>query len=140
MGKSVRGALGPLLATFSVQTTAAVALFGVAVIAPAAAPDIGVDANLIGTFSAIAYGTGMVAGLLTGAFADRFGAIRVSQIIMIFALIGVALLTLSTLLAAVASAILLGLCYGPVNPVTTHILARVAPETSRPRIPSVVRM
>ena len=87
----MRGAIGPLLATFSIQTVAAVALFGVAVIAPVAAPEIGVDATLIGTFSAIVYGAGMLGGLLAGAFADRFGAIRVSQVLMVLALLAVAL-------------------------------------------------
>jgi len=49
---TVGDAIGPLLATFSIQTVAAVALFGISVVAPAAAPDIGVDATLIGVFSA----------------------------------------------------------------------------------------
>ena len=108
------------------------ALFGVSVVAPAAAQDIGVDATLIGTFTAIVYSVAMVAGLMTGVFADRFGAIRVSQLLMIFALLGVTVLALASPLAAIASAVLLGLCYGPVNPVSTHILARVTSEKSRP--------
>lgn len=128
----MRGAIGPLLATFSIQTVAAVALFGVAVIAPVAAPDIGVDPTLIGTFSAIVYAAGMLGGLLTGAFADRFGAIRVSQVLMALVLLSVALLTLSTPLAAILCAVLLGFAYGPVNPVSTHILARVTSAEHRP--------
>ena len=134
---SVRGATAPLAATFAVQTMAAMVLFGVTVIAPAAAPDIGVEATLIGTFTSIAYGFGMLAGLLTSAVTDRYGAIRICQGTMVFAFIGVAVLTLSTPMAAVASAALLGLCYGPVNPVSTHILARVSPEKWRPMIFSI---
>ena len=122
------GAMAPLLATFTVQTMAAMALFGVAVIAPVAAPDIGVDATLIGTFTAITYAFGMVSGLLTGAFADRYGAIRVCQTIMVFTLVGTACLTLSTPIAAAASAAVLGLCYGPVNPVS-----KLCPESSAKR-------
>lgn len=131
-GDTVRDAIGPLLATFSIQTVAAVALFGISVIAPAAAPDIGVDATLIGVFSAIVYGSGMAGGLLTGSFADRFGAIRVGQILMLFTVFAVSILTLATPLAAILGAILLGLCYGPVNPVSTHILARVTSTKLRP--------
>ncbi|MCG8548041.1 MAG: MFS transporter, partial [Alphaproteobacteria bacterium] len=111
---SERGAISALAATFAVQTLASMVLFGVAVIAPVAAPDFGVDANLIGTYTAIAYGAATLAGLLTGVFADRFGAIRVSQTIMVLALAGCALLTLSAPLAAVASAVVLGFAYGPV--------------------------
>ncbi|MCG8545802.1 MAG: MFS transporter, partial [Alphaproteobacteria bacterium] len=51
---------------------------------------------------------------------------------MVLALAGCALLTLSAPLAAVASAVVLGFAYGPVNPVSTHILARVTTEKSRP--------
>ena len=125
-------ALPSLAATFAVQTMAAMSMFSVSVVAPVAAMDIGVDATMIGTFTGIAYASGLGIGLLTGALADRFGAIRISQMIMGFALLGCLLLTLSTPVAAFASAIALGLCYGPVNPASTHILARVTPERSRP--------
>lgn len=121
-----------LLATFIVQTMAAMAMFSVSVVAPVAAPDIGVEAAMVGSFTAIAYASGLGIGLLTGALTDRFGSIRICQLTMIFACLGCALLTWSTPLAALASAIALGLCYGPVNPVSTHILARVVPERSRP--------
>lgn len=124
-------ALPSLFATFSVQTLAAMAMFGVSVVAPVAAPEIGVDPALIGTFTAMAYASGLIVGLLTGVLADRFGAIRICQLTMGFALLGCLLLVISTPLAALASAVALGLCYGPVNPVSTHILARVVPERSR---------
>jgi MFS family permease len=127
-----RDAMPSLIATTMVQILASMTMFGVSVIAPVAALDIGVPATLIGVFTSIAFGSGMLAGLLTGAFADRFGAIRICQLTMASAFVGVALLTLSTPAAALASAVFLGLCYGPINPVCTHILARVAPERRRP--------
>ena len=134
---TVRGAIIPLAATSGVQITAALTMFSVAVVAPVAAPEIGVDATLIGTFTAIAYGSGMLGGLLTGAFCDRYGAIRVGQIAMILACIGVVLLTLSHPVAAFFSAVVLGMSYGPVNPFSTHILARVVPPKNRPFFMSI---
>lgn len=127
-----RGAVVPLMATTGVQVAASLTTFGVAVIASEAAPDIGLPATLIGTFTAIVYASGMLGGLMTGAFADRFGAIRVGQTVMLFAFLGVACLALSSPLAALCSAVLLGISYGPVNPFSTHILARVVPENRRP--------
>ncbi|PPR63786.1 MAG: hypothetical protein CFH10_00414 [Alphaproteobacteria bacterium MarineAlpha4_Bin2] len=127
-----RFALPSLAATFVVQTTAAMAMFGVSVLAPVAAPDIGVEATLVGVFTGIAYGSGLAVGLLSGRLADRFGALRISQATMVFAFFGCLLLAVSTPLSALASAISLGLCYGPVNPLSTHILSRVASERSRP--------
>lgn len=129
--------MGPLAGTFAVQTLVSMAMFGVAVVAPVAAPAIGVEAEWIGTFSAIAYGFAMLAGLLAGALADRFGAIRICQATMVLTLLGTVALTVSTPLAAVACAILLGLSYGPVNPASTHILARVTTPRARPFIFSV---
>ena len=127
-----RGAVAPLMATTSVQMAASLTTFGVAVIAPVAAPDIGVDATMIGTFTSVVYGSGMIAGLTAGAFADRFGAIRVGQVAMVLACLGVACLALSSPIAALVSAMILGLSYGPVNPLSTHILARVVPAKRRP--------
>jgi len=135
--RNLRSAAAPLAATFMVQTMASMSMFGVAVIAPVAAPEIGVDATLIGVFTSIAFSFGMLTGLPTGALASRYGGIRVSQATMLLALMGVAALTLATPVAAIASAILLGFCYGPVNPVCTHILAGVSPERWRPLIFSI---
>ncbi len=121
-----------LLATFSVQMLASMAMFGVAVIAPVAAPAIGVDATLIGSFTAFAYACGTIAGLLTATLTDRYGAIRICQVSLVLAFMGTLALAFGTLAAAILSAVLLGFCYGPVNPVSTQILARVAPAKSRP--------
>ena len=127
-----RGAIVPLVATSSLQVMVSLTMFGVAVIAPVAAPDIGVKATLIGTFIAIAYGAGMLAALLTGAFSDCFGAIRVGQTMMALAFLGVACLALSSPVTALLSAVLIGISYGPINPLSTLILARVVPEPRRP--------
>ena len=102
-----RFALPSLAATFVVQTTAAMAMFGVSVLAPVAAPDIGVEATLVGVFTGIAYGSGLAVGLLSGRLADRFGALRISQATMVFAFFGCLLLAVSTPLSALASAIAL---------------------------------
>jgi MFS family permease len=131
------GFAAPLAGTFAVQTMVSLAMFGVPVIAPVAAPDIGVKAELIGTFTAIAYLAGTVAGLMTGAVAARVGAIRVCQLAMLLVLAGTMALSLSYPVAAIASAVLLGLSYGPINPVSTQILASVTTPRTRPLIFSI---
>ncbi|MGI9410117.1 MAG: MFS transporter [Hyphomicrobiaceae bacterium] len=131
------GFIGPLAGTFAVQTIVSLAMFGIPVIAPVAARDIGVDAELVGTFTAIAYATGMVAGLLSGIAASRFGLIRVCQSTMVLVLAGALVLALSSPVAAIASAVLLGLSYGPINPVSTQILASVTTPRARPLVFSV---
>ena len=60
MRATLTTALSSMLA---VQTMTSMAVFTVAVFAPAAAADIGVDATTIGAFMSIAYTVAMVAGL-----------------------------------------------------------------------------
>ena len=131
------GFIGPLAGTFAVQTIVSLAMFGIPVIAPVAARDIGVDAELVGTFTAIAYATGMFAGLLSGIAASHIGLIRVCQSTMVLVLAGALVLALSSPVAAIASAVLLGLSYGPINPVSTQILASVTTPRARPLVFSV---
>ena len=120
-----------------VTTMASMSVFTVAVFAPAAAKDIGVDATAIGAFTGIVYLIAMGSGLMSSAFTDRHGAIRVSQAAMLSAALGMAALTFATPGAAVAAAVLLGLAYGTVNPVSAHVLMGVSSPRWRPLIFSI---
>jgi MFS family permease len=126
-----------LAATFTVQAMAAMALYCIPVFAPIAALDYGVPATQVGLFSAIAYFTAMTAGLLTGGFVARYGALRTGQFCMIFAACGMASFAFASPWIAIISAIFLGLNYGPVNPLSAHILTRVTTPKTRPLIFSI---
>jgi MFS family permease len=121
----------------AVLTMGSMANFTVAVIAPVAAPDIGVPATYIGLFTAIVYVIAMVSGTLPGVFISRYGAIRVCQFTMLMAAIGMAAISLASPLFAVISAIFLGLAYGPFNPASAHVLVGVSTLRWRPLIFSV---
>lgn len=131
MTSTVRDALSgpvikPLAATFGVQTMVSAAMFAVPVIAPLAALSLGVDPALIGTYMAIAYTFGTVAGLFTGTLVRRYGPIRICQLTAVLAGLGAMALAGSSLPTAVLSAVLMGIAYGPVNPVTATLLASVS--------------
>jgi len=126
-----------ILGTFIVQTMAALALYSIPVFAPIAALDYGVPATQVGLFSAIAYFTAMTAGLLTGGFVTRYGALRTGQFCMLFAACGMVSFTFASPWVAIISAIFLGLNYGPVNPLSAHILTRVTTPKTRPLIFSI---
>jgi MFS family permease len=123
--------------TFTIQTLAALALYSVPVFAPVAALDYGVDATQVGVFSAIAYFTAMLVGLITGAFVTRYGALRTGQACMVFAALAMMAFAAGSLWLAVVSAIFLGLNYGPVNPLSAHILTKVTTPKTRPLIFSI---
>ena len=134
MRATLTTALSSMLA---VQTMTSMAVFTVAVFAPAAAADIGVDATTIGAFMSIAYTVAMVAGLAAGTLLARYGALRVSQLTMLCVAAGMAAIVLASPLAAVACAVFIGMAYGPGNPASAHVLSRVSSPARRPLIFSI---
>jgi MFS family permease len=127
----------PTLAMLAVLTIGSMAQFAVAVVAPEAAPDIGVDATYIGVFTTIVYVFAMLSGATTGAFVGRYGAIRVCQFTMLTAAAAMSVFALATPVAAMVSAVLLGCAYGPFNPASAHVLAGVSTPQWRPLVFSI---
>ena len=129
--------LFPLSAMLAVLTTSSMAVTVVAVLAPEAAPAIGVDATRIGTYTAIVYVFATLSGAVTGPMVDRFGAIRVCQATMLLAAMAMLCLSLGTLAWAAASAVVLGCAYGPFNPASAHVLWRLSTPRWRPLVFSI---
>jgi len=134
MRATLTTALSSMLA---VQTMTSMAVFTVAVFAPAAAADIGVDATTIGAFMSIAYSVAMVAGLAAGTLLGRYGAVRVSQFTMLCVAAGMVAIVLASPLAAVAGAVFIGMAYGPGSPASAHVLTAVSSPRRRPLIFSI---
>lgn len=129
--------LFPLSAMLAVLTTSSMAVTVVAVLAPEAAPAIGVDATRIGVYTAIVYVFATLSGAITGPMVDRFGAIRVCQATMGLAALAMLSLSRGTLAWAGISAIVLGCAYGPFNPASAHVLWRLSTPRWRPLIFSI---
>ena len=124
--------LFPLTAMLAVLTTSSMAVTVIAVLAPEAAPRIGVDATRIGDYTAIVYLFATLSGAVTGAMVDRFGAIRVCQITMLLAALAMLTFTRGTLAWVLVSAAILGCAYGPFNPASAHVLWRLSTPRWRP--------
>lgn len=127
----------PTVAMLAVLTVGSMANLGVAVMAPEAAPDIGVAATDIGVFTAIVYVFAMFSGTVSGTFIRHYGAIRVTQFTSLCTAAGMAVIALASPAAAIVSAILLGLAYGPFNPASGHVLVNIATPRWRPLIFSI---
>lgn len=118
-----------LAATIAAQVLATMALYSIPAVAPAMARDLGIPGEFSGMVIAAGYGSGIFSALLAADAIRRWGAVRVSQLVM--------LCTLAMLLAASSGSVLwlalapflLGLGYGANAPASTHILA---PRTPRP--------
>ncbi|MBE0625176.1 MAG: MFS transporter [Burkholderiales bacterium] len=117
----------PLLAMLATQSLATMAAFSLPAVAPAVAQDLGVPGALSGVFISTVYGVGILSALLSPGFIMRYGAVRVSQFVL--------LATLAMLLAAAAGsvatialgAVLLGLAYGATAPASAHLLVPRTP-------------
>ncbi|MDH3515143.1 MAG: MFS transporter, partial [Gammaproteobacteria bacterium] len=125
------------LAMLAVLTTSSMAVFTVAVLAPEAAPDLGLDPKLIGPFTSVVYFFAAFVGAVTGGLIARFGAIRVCQSTMLAAAGAMLLLAAGHPLAALLSACLLGYNYGPFNPASAHILSGLSSPRWQPFVFSV---
>jgi MFS family permease len=123
----MRSNLLPLAATLAIQALTAMATIAVPVLAPAASAELGLSASLIGVYVALVYLGSMIASAASADLIRRLGAIRFSQYCLVLCAAGLALLTLGSTPALVASALVLGLGYGPITPASSHILARTTP-------------
>ena len=117
----------PLAVTLAIQALVSMALLVLPVMAPVAAPALGVSPASVGFYVAIAYLGAILASLASGTAVARFGAIRVSQAGLVLCAAGLALCAVPALPATVAGAVLIGLGYGPITPASSHLLARTTP-------------
>jgi len=114
--------LWALIATMAMQMLATMAAFSMPAIAPAVARDTGVDGALVGYFIATIYGVGIVSAIVSPSLIRRYGAVRVSQAVMLSVLAMLAIVAIGGLAAFALGAVLLGLTYGATAPASTHLL------------------
>ena len=127
----------PLAITLAVQALTAMAMIAPSVMAPVVALELGVSPKAIGWFVASEYLLAMFSGLACGALIGRYGPVRVCQIAVCLAALGLVAGSGATLPLVFAAAGLIGSGYGLVNPVSSHILARTAPPRMRSLIFSI---
>jgi len=118
-----------LIAMLAVQILTSMTGTTGSVLAPVAAPDLGVQTYLVGVYVGIIYGVGALSSGTCAGFIARFGAIRVSQVCMLLCASGLALGALGQVWSAVLGAVLIGVAYGPSPVASSHILARLTPPS-----------
>ena len=120
-----------LAAMLLVQTWVTLTLVAASVLAPAVAPTLGLAPERIGLYAAVAYGAAMLAGLRTGHWVARIGALRLSQVALGCGAAGALLAAAGPPQALLGAAALIGTGYGLVNPAAAAVLSFHAPVTSR---------
>jgi len=116
-----------LAVTLAVQTLTSMAMIAPSVLAPVAAPDLGLAPQAIGFFASLTYLGAMLSGLMTSRLTARHGPHAVCQAALAFGAAGLALGWLAVPAVVPLAALVIGFGYGIVNPVSSHILARRTP-------------
>jgi MFS family permease len=126
-----------LLVTLAVQIQASLIVFTPPILAPDAQQDIGVSAAAVGLVTALIYLASVPSALVSGLLVSRIGAIRVSQLCVLFASTGIILISTGDPLIIVIGALVVGIGYGAVTPSSSSVLADQAPKNVRSLIFSI---
>ncbi len=127
-----RSTLAPLMSIFVMQALITMGAYGIAVLAPEAAGDIGLAAESVGFLTASVYVSAMVTGLASSWLMHGVGPTRTFQLLVICVGVGSCCFIASHPLFAFLGAILIGAGTGPMNPAGSHVLVQTAPPTLRP--------
>jgi len=109
----------------------------VPVLAPAMAPDLGVDPSLAGLYAALAAAAALVGTLGVGGFLARYGALRVAQVALAIAAAGLAMAAPAGVALVALGAIPVGLGSTIATPASSHLLARVVTPRQQPLLFSI---
>jgi predicted MFS family arabinose efflux permease len=107
------------------------AVLALPVMAPAVAADTGLAPSLLGVYSFLLWGTGIVASGLAGELIGRLGAMRVVQLSLALCAAALACGAAGWTPALALVPPLLGLGCGIETPASSDLLARVAPAAHR---------
>lgn len=132
--ENLRFPVFPLIATLATQSLATMAAYSFPVVAPVIAKDLQVPGTLVGFFISTVYGVGIISAVLSPRFIRRFGAVRVSQLVLIATLAMLLACSVGSVASVVIGAALLGLAYGATAPASAHLLVPRTP----PRVMNLV--
>lgn len=119
----------PLATTLAIQAFVSMAAVAVPILAPAIAADLGVAPTELGVFVGLIFLAAMASSASSGDLILRFGAIRTSQVCLVLSALGLAAAAWAWLPLFALGAVLIGMAYGPLNPASSHILARTTPRS-----------
>lgn len=138
--RGLDGLAAALVATTLAQALATMAVYVLPVMAPTAAHDLGVGAELVGMQVAMIYAAAALSSALLGRLSARIGPARCTQLALGLSGAGVAILALGGLVGAALGAVLVGTAYGLVSPPATQVLSRLATAARRNTVFSIKQM
>ncbi|SEN94905.1 Cyanate permease [Rhodospirillales bacterium URHD0017] len=112
----------------AIQAMISLCVLALGVMMPAVAKDLAIDPKLVGIFTAIIYAVAAVLALFAAGPIVRLGAVRICQMALLMAAIGLAFNALALVAATVIAVMFIGAAQGPINPASAHVLAQRVPR------------
>jgi MFS family permease len=119
--------LSAVVSMLTIQVMSSFAIQSIPVMAPVAAPALGVSRDNVGYFMAFVYGAAILSSSAGGLMAARYGAVRVSQGALLMSAASLALFGIGSIWLLVPAALFMGAGMGPPTPSSSQVLARVTP-------------
>ena len=127
-------------AMLAMLTLLSMSMFAIAVMVPEAAPVLDLDSRYIGPLNSLIYLVAAISGSLSSRYIQRYGSIRVCQICLGSAALGLATYATGESILLPLCALFLGIAYGPYNPASAHVLADITTDQSRPLVFSIKQL
>ena len=127
----MKGVVWPLIVTMAIQALVSLVVYAPPVLAPVAQTEIGVPASAVGIVTALIYFAATFTAISAGNLINHFGALRASQLSLVLAAAGIAIISTANPWLVVLGALVIGTGYGVVTPSSSAILADRTPEKMR---------
>jgi MFS family permease len=121
-------AVVPVAGMLGIQIMISLSVLSLSVMMPAVARDLAIDPKLVGIFTAIIYGVAAATALAAAEPIVRLGAVRICQVALLMAAIGLALNAAAAVGMTVLAVVFIGAAQGPINPASAHVLAQRVPR------------
>ncbi len=127
----MKGVVWPLIVTMAIQALVSLVVFTPPVLAPVAQTEIGLPASAVGIVTALIYFAATFTAVSAGNLINYFGAMRASQLSLVLAAAGIAIIATANPWLVALGALVVGTGYGVVTPSSSAILADRTPGNMR---------
>ena len=118
----------PVATMLGIQVMISLSVISLSVMMPVVAKDLAIDPKLVGLFVATTYVIAAGIALAAAGPVVRFGAVRISQVALLAAAIGLALNSAGLVLTTILAVMFIGVAQGPINPASAHLLSQRVPR------------
>lgn len=118
----------PVATMLGIQVMISISVIALSVMMPVVAKDLAIEPKLVGLFVATTYVIAAVVALAAAGPVVRLGSVRISQMALLMAAVGLALNSAGVVMATVLAVMFIGVAQGPINPASAHVLSQRVPR------------